>query len=134
MARQIKPDQLDDFQVKFLKLIPTEFVAGWTGFVTIMALSENLIAQRWVTLIVSILLLAMIPIYMRGRLKIKCKNHIAASMIAFVVWVYVLPGGPAALWDVYLPEIALAIGLVAGIGLPSIYRPNGECDVPEIKE
>jgi hypothetical protein len=121
-VRQIKPEQVNNFQEKFLKLIPTEFVAGWVGFVTVMALSENLIAKKWITLIASILLFVALPYYLMKRLKIECKNHITASMIAFVAWVYIMPGGPATLWGVYLPEIALAVGLLTGIGLPAIYQ------------
>ena len=119
--KDITPES--DYRDKLLKLIPGEVVAAYITIDGIIP-SDDLRA-RWVSLAVSLVLLAAVPLYLTKTLEVVNVRQIWFTMISFLIWLYSL-GGPFKLWaehtkiDFHVPFI----GSYMFTGYPSCHPGN----------
>lgn len=109
-----------DYLTRLLKLIPSEIVALYLVVVGLIPVDEP--ESGWVSLIVSVTLLAVIPMYLLRMNKVNDWKLILVTSFSFVIWVYTL-GGPFAYWGIHKAYIG-SILLILWTGLlPLIYKP-----------
>lgn len=99
--KNITPES--DYRDKLLKLIPGEVVAAYITIDGIIPAQEN--SAKWVSLLVSIVLLAAVPIYLVKTFEVINTRQIYFTMASFLVWLYSL-GGPFKLWG---PELGFQL-------------------------
>lgn len=121
MAREIKPRQ--EYTGRLLKLIPSEIIAAYLFTLgPISKAGEDV--SKWGGLIVVIVLLAIVPLYLIFLQKVKRIGQIIIATIAFVVWVYSLPGSPFDALGIYQPWLGSAIIALWTLVLPLVYNPK----------
>lgn len=117
MARQIREAQ--NYRDRLLKLIPSEIVAAY------MVLS-GIIPQesaKWGTLVVSIILLAFVPLYLRRIQNVQRISQLIVTTTSFLVWLYSL-GGPFKPWGLYQPWIGSVILILWTLTMPLLINPK----------
>jgi hypothetical protein len=119
MAREVKTDQ--DYKSKLLKLIPSEIVAAYILIVGIIP-DEY---KYWGTLITALIMLVLIPFYLRRLYDVKRLGQIIYIMIAFVIWIYTL-GGPFRQWGIWQDWIGSALLILYTLTIPLFYHPRAE--------
>jgi hypothetical protein len=116
MAREVKVNQ--DYKSKLLKLIPTEIVAAYIVIEGIIPDNRKFIG----TLIVSIILLILVPFYLRNIYKVKRVGQHIFVMTAFIVWIYSL-GGPFKHLDLWEAWIGSTLLILYTLTIPLFYKP-----------
>ena len=117
MAREIKTNQ--DYKNKLLKLIPSEIVAAYVVIEGIIPDDRKLIG----TLAVSLVLLILIPLYLKKIYKVQRFGQHIFVMIAFIIWIYTL-GGPFKLWNLWEAWIGSAVLILYTLLIPLVYQPR----------
>ena len=84
MAREVKTDQ--DYKSKLLKLIPSEIIAAYILIGGIIPAEY----KYWGSLITAVIMLILIPFYLKRLYDVKRLGQIIYIMIAFVIWIYTL--------------------------------------------
>src|SRR3990172_7957413 len=84
-----------DYSDRLLKLIPGEVVAAYITIDGIIP--PHTLAAKWVSLVVSLVLLIAIPLYLTKTLAVENLRQVVFTMASFLVWLYSL-GGPFKLW------------------------------------
>ncbi len=117
MPREIRPDQR--YRDRLLKLIPSEIVAAY------MVLSGIIPADRarWGTLIVSIVLLVLVPLYLWRMQNVQRTLQLIVTMVSFVVWLYSL-GGPFEPWGLYEAWIGSIVLVLWTLVIPLVVNPK----------
>ena len=117
MAREIKEDQ--KYRDRLLKLIPSEIVGAYLVL-------QGIIPQdraKWGTLLVSIILVVLTPIYLSRINKVRRISQLTVTTISFVVWVYSM-GGPFQAWGVYESWIGSVILVLWTLIVPLMVNPK----------
>jgi hypothetical protein len=117
MAREVKVDQ--DYKSKLLKLIPSEIVAAYVVIQGIIPDERKYIG----TLVVSLILLALVPLYLRNVYKVRRLGQYIFVMGAFVIWIYSL-GGPFKYWHIWEAWIGSSLLILYTLAVPLVYRPG----------
>jgi len=119
MPRQIEPT--NRYADVLVKLIPTEIIGAYmviAGFI-----SPGLPGARWIALSASLVLLVIIPFYLRMILDVQRRDQWIFTSVSFVVWVYWM-GGPFQLWGIHIPQIASIILVLWTLLIPLVNRPK----------
>ncbi len=119
MAREVKTDQ--DYKSKLLKLIPSEIVAAYILIGGIIPADY----KYWGTLITAVIMLVLIPFYLRRLYDVKRLGQIIYIMIAFVIWIYTL-GEPFRQWGIWQEWIGSALLVLYTLTIPLFYHPRAE--------
>ncbi len=119
MARAITKE--NDYRTKLLKLIPAEIVAAYLSIDNIIPEGGN---RAWLLTGASLVLLMVLPFYLRVILKVVSFGQIAATMVTFIIWVYSL-GGPFNEWDYFNKPLAAVI-LILWTAILPLFRFNTE--------
>ena len=119
MAREVKTDQ--DYKSKLLKLIPSEIIAAYILIGGIIPADY----KYWGCLIAAIILLVLIPFYLRRLYDVKRLGQIIYIMIAFVIWIYTL-GEPFRHWGIWQEWIGSALLILYTLTIPLFYHPRAE--------
>jgi len=119
MARAITEE--NDYRTKLLKLIPAESVAAYLSIDNIIPEGGD---RGWLLTGASLVLLAILPFYLRVVLKVVSSGQIAATMVTYVVWVYSL-GGPFNEWDYFNKPLA-AVVLILWTTILPLFKFNAE--------
>ena len=119
MAREVKSDQ--DYKSKLLKLIPSEIVAAYILIGGIIPADY----KYWGTLVTAVIMLVLIPFYLRRLYDIKRLGQIIFVMIAFVIWIYTL-GEPFRHWGIWQEWIGSALLIIYTLTIPLFYHPRAE--------
>jgi len=129
--KDITPES--DYRDKLLKLIPGEVVAA---YITIDGIIPSDDARaRWVSLAVSLVLLAAVPLYLTKTLEVVNVRQIWFTMISFLIWLYSL-GGPFKLWaeytkiDFHVPFIGSIMLILWTLLIPFFVIPAKPEDPP----
>ena len=117
MAREVKVNQ--DYKSKLLKLIPSEIVAAYMVIEAIIPDDRKYIG----TLVLSVVLLIMVPLYLKNVYKVKRAGQHIFVMIAFAVWIYSL-GGPFKYWNIWEAWIGSSLLILYTLTIPIFYRPG----------
>jgi len=117
MAREIKTNQ--DYKNKLLKLIPSEIVAAYVVIEGIIPDDRKLIG----TIAVSLVLLILIPLYLKKIYKVQRFGQHVFVMIAFIIWIYTL-GGPFKHWNLWEAWIGSAVLILYTLLIPLVYQPR----------
>jgi hypothetical protein len=117
MAREVKIDQ--DYKSKLLKLIPSEIVAAYLVIEGIIPDERKYIG----TLITSLILLVLVPLYLRKIYHVHRFGQHVFVMLAFVIWVYSL-GGPFKFWNIWEAWIGSSLLILYTLSIPLFYRPG----------
>lgn len=117
MAREIRENQ--DYRARLLKLIPSEIVAAY--MVVSGIIPED--SAKWGTLIVSIVLLILVPFYLKRIQNVQRTSQLIVTMISFIVWLYSL-GGPFEAWNLYQAWIASIILILWTLMVPLVVNPK----------
>ena len=117
MAREVKVNQ--DYKSKLLKLIPSEIVAAYLVIQGIIPEERKYIG----TLVESIILLALVPLYLRNVYGVRRLGQHLFVMGAFVVWIYSL-GGPFRYWNLWEAWIGSSLLILYTLAIPLVYRPG----------
>jgi len=107
MSRAVD-SQRNTFLQVLLKLIPSEVIAV---FVFIQGVMPLLLAPQ---LVVSLLLVALTPLYLRLAMGVRSRSQLAVSTLSLVVWIYALGQGPfrfvpAPYYEAWYGSVALAL-------------------------
>lgn len=108
-VKNITPES--DYRDKLLKLIPGEVVAAYITIDGIIPAKEA--SAKWVSLVVSIILLSAIPLYLIKTFEVINTRQIYFTMASFVVWLYSL-GGPFKFWAL-APGVELHVPYIGSI-------------------
>ena len=119
MAREVKSDQ--DYKSKLLKLIPSEIVAAYILIGGIIPADY----KYWGTLVTAVIMLVLIPFYLRRLYDVKRLGQIIFVMIAFVIWIYTL-GEPFRHWGIWQEWIGSALLIIYTLTIPLFYHPRAE--------
>ena len=119
MAREVKTDQ--DYKMKLLKLIPSEIVAAYILIGSIIPEEYKL----WGTIVTAVIMLVLIPFYLRRLYDVKRLGQIIYIMIAFVIWIYTL-GEPFLQWGIWQEWIGSALLILYTLTIPLFYHPRAE--------
>jgi hypothetical protein len=119
MAREVKTDQ--DYKNKLLKLIPSEIVAAYILIGSIIP-DEY---KYWGTIITAVIMLILIPFYLRRLYDVKRLGQIIYIMIAFIIWIYTL-GEPFSHWGIWQEWIGSVLLILYTLAIPLFYHPRAE--------
>ncbi len=119
MAREVKTDQ--DYKSKLLKLIPSEIVAAYILIGGIIPADYKYLG----TLVTAVIMLVLIPFYLRRLYDVKRLGQIVYVMIAFVIWIYTL-GEPFRHWGIWQEWIGSALLIIYTLTIPLFYHPRPE--------
>ena len=117
MAREVKINQ--DYKSKLLKLIPSEIIAAYLVIEGIIPEERKYLG----TLIVSLVLLILVPFYLKRIYGVKRLGQHIFVMIAFVIWIYSL-GGPFRFWNLWEAWIGSSLLILYTLFIPLFYRPG----------
>lgn len=117
MPREVNDTQA--FQDKIVKLIPTEIVGAYMVLAGIVPASSAKVG----TLVISIILLILTPLYLRKISKVTNVSQLVVTTISFAVWVYSL-GGPFAAWGIYESYIASIVLILWTLIIPLMVSPQ----------
>lgn len=115
MPREIKTDQ--KYRDKLLKLIPSEIIAAYMVISGLIPESK----AKWGLLIVSVVLLVLVPFYLRKIHDVQPIPQIIFTALSFVVWVYTL-GGPFKLWGLYEAWIGSVVLVLWTLLIPLVVK------------
>ena len=126
MPREVNSTQ--SYADKLVKLVPTEIVGAYmvlSGMIGVSPASSSKPSDMSSVLIivVSIILLALTPIYLMRISHVKNVIQIVVTTLSFVVWVYTL-GGPFLVIGIYYPIIASVILILWQMILPLVVPPQ----------
>ena len=113
MPREVNDTQA--YQDKIVKLIPTELVGAYMVLAGIIPASSAKVG----TLVVSIALLILTPLYLWRISKVTNVVQLVVTTISFAVWVYSL-GGPFAAWGIYQSYIASIVLILWTLIIPVV--------------
>jgi hypothetical protein len=116
MAREVKANQ--DYKSKLLKLIPSEIIAAYLVIEGIIPEERKYIG----TLVLSIILLVLVPLYLREIYRVRRIGQHIFVILAFVVWVYSL-GGPFKYWNIWEAWIGSSLLILYTLCIPLFYKP-----------
>ena len=116
MAREVKINQ--DYKSKLLKLIPSEIIAAYLVIEGIIPEERKLIG----TLVVSVILLILVPFYLRKIYHVRRLGQHIFVMLAFLVWIYSL-GGPFRYWNIWEAWIGSSLLILYTLCIPLFYHP-----------
>jgi len=119
MAREVKTDQ--EYKMKLLKLIPSEIVAAYILIGSIIPEEHKL----WGTIASAVIMLVLIPFYLRRLYDVKRLGQIIYIMVAFVIWIYTL-GEPFRYWGIWQEWIGSALLILYTLTIPLFYHPRAE--------
>jgi len=119
MAREVKTDQ--EYKMKLLKLIPSEIVAAYILVGSIIPEEYKL----WGTMATAVIMLVLIPFYLRRLYDVKRLGQIIYIMVAFVIWIYTL-GEPFRYWGIWQEWIGSALLILYTLTIPLFYHPRAE--------
>ncbi len=119
MAREVKTDQ--DYKSKLLKLIPSEIIAAYILIGGIIPADY----KYWGSLITAVIMLVLIPFYLRRLYDVKRLGQIIYIMIAFVIWIYTL-GEPFLQWGIWQEWIGSALLILYTLTIPLFYHPRAQ--------
>ena len=119
MAREVKTDQ--DYKSKLLKLIPSEIVAAYILIGGIIPTDYKYLG----TLVTAVIMLVLVPFYLRRLYDVKRLGQIVYVMIAFVIWIYTL-GEPFRHWGIWQEWIGSALLILYTLTIPLFYHPRPE--------
>ena len=123
MAREIK--SYNHYKDRLLKLIPTEIVAAY--LVIEGMIPEEGPRAAWVSLVSALVLLILIPFYLRQTMSVRRTGQVVFTMISFVVWVYSF-GGPFAFYGLYVGYIGSILLVIWTLLIPLLYKPSTDTD------
>ena len=106
MDNNRKIDDSSSYGDKLFKLIPSEIVAAFmaiNGF-----LAGDVENNKWTLLVATVLLLALIPIYLQRIYKVYNVIQIVFTMGSYIVWIYSI-GGPFKNFNLYNAALASTI-------------------------
>ncbi len=86
-------DKESDFKDKLIKLIPGEVVAAYMAIDGIVPPVDQSSHSRTMSVLAAVVLLAVIPFYLKKIYSVANNQQIVFTMGSFVVWLYSL-GGP----------------------------------------
>jgi len=118
MPREIQ--SYNRYKDRLLKLVPTEIVAAYLVIEGIIP--SDAPSAPMVSLLSSIVLLVLVPFYLKRSMSVKRTKQIVFTMISFVVWVYSL-GGPFAYYGLYIGYIGSVILVLWTLLIPFFYKP-----------
>lgn len=118
MPREIQ--SYNRYKDRLLKLVPTEIVAAY--LVIEGVIPSDAPGAPLVSLLSSIVLLVLVPFYLKKSMSVKRTKQIVFTMISFVVWVYSL-GGPFAYYGLYIGYIGSVILVLWTLLIPFFYKP-----------
>jgi hypothetical protein len=126
MPREVNSTQ--SYADKLVKLVPTEIVGAYmvlSGMIGVSPASSSKPSDMSSALIivVSIILLALTPIYLMRIGHVKNVIQIVVTTLSFAIWVYTL-GGPFAVLGIYYPIIASIILVLWQMIVPLIVTPQ----------
>ena len=124
MAREIKVDQ--NYRDRLLKLIPSEIVAAYMVLAGIIPQDY----AKWGLLIVSVILLVLVPFYLKLFQKVDRILQIIITTISFAVWVYSL-GGPFKEWGIYYAWLSSVILILWTLIVPIFVNPQPQPSGPQ---
>lgn len=116
MAREVKHDQ--DYKSKLLKLIPSEIIAAYLLIESIIPDHRKYIG----TLLLTIVLLVMVPFYLKRIYLVNRVGQHVFVMLAFIIWVYSL-GGPFRFWNIWEAWIGSSLLILYTLTIPLFYKP-----------
>lgn len=119
MAREVKTDQ--EYKMKLLKLIPSEIVAAYILIGSIIPEEYKL----WGTIATAVIMLVLIPFYLRRLYDVKRLGQIIYIMLAFIIWIYTL-GEPFRYWGIWQEWIGSALLILYTLTIPLFYHPRAE--------
>ena len=117
MAREVNVNQ--DYKSKMLKLIPSEIVAAYMVIEGIIPDNRKYIG----TLVLSVILLMLVPIYLRNIYQVRRVGQHIFVMVAFLVWIYSL-GGPFKYWNLWEAWIGSSLLILYTLSIPLFYKPG----------
>ncbi len=116
MPREIS--EKNGYKDKLLKLIPSEIVAAYMtidGMIPEASATDPL--PKWVSLGVLILMLALIPPYLKKFYNVQQSRQVIFTMLAFAIWVYWL-GRPFTFWVPHVTWLASILLIVWTLLIP----------------
>ena len=116
MAREVQVNQ--DYKSKLLKLIPSEIIAAYLVIEGIIPEERKYIG----TLILSGILLALVPLYLKRVYRVRRLGQHIFVMVAFVLWIYSL-GGPFRYLNLWEAWIGSSLLILYTLTIPLLYRP-----------
>lgn len=119
MPREITGE--NDYRTRLLKLIPAEIVATYLSIDNIVPEGAD---RAWLLTGASLVLLIILPFYLRLILQVTNLGQIAATVGSYLVWVYSL-GGPFNEWDYFNKTFAAVILILWTLMLP-FFKFNAE--------
>ena len=124
MAREIKVDQ--NYRDRLLKLIPSEIVAAYVVLAGVIPQHH----AKWGLLIVSVILLVLVPFYLKLLQNVNRIVQIVITTISFAVWVYSL-GGPFREWGLYYAWLSSVILILWTLIVPLFVNPQPQPSSPQ---
>jgi hypothetical protein len=107
------------YRDKLLKLMPSEIVTAYIVIDGVIPANAKLIG----TIVVSLVLLGLTPVYLLKVSKVNNVGQIVVSTLSFLVWVYTL-GGPFAALGIHETWIASAILTLWTLIVPLLVPPK----------
>ena len=123
MSREIRETQ--NYKDRLLKLIPSEIIAAYMVISGIIP--ED--SAQWGTLITSVILLILVPLYLRRTQNVQSTSQLIVTTISFAVWVYTI-GGPFKAWGLYQPWIGSVILVLWTLTMPLVVNPKPQQSSP----
>ena len=118
MPREI--NQYNHYKDRLLKLIPSEIVAAYLVIEGIIPSGAP--HAPLVSLMAALVLLILIPFYLKKTMDVKRTGQIILIMVSFIIWIYSL-GGPFALYGVHIGYVGSVLLVLWTLAIPLIYRP-----------
>lgn len=115
------PATADDALDKLFKYIPSITVATYLAIQGIITQVHDPSVRKWVLVAVVVILLAGTYLFLTAR-KVRRVTQLAASLGAFVVWVFALGGPFQAFWGGYEAWMG-SIALMLGAYLLAVWNP-----------
>ena len=119
MAREVA--QTNHYKDRLLKLIPSEIVAAYLVIEGIIPSGAT--HGALVSLIAALVLLILIPFYLRKTMAVKRTGQILLTMVSFVIWIYSL-GGPFAHYDIHVGYVGSVLLVLWTLVMPLVYKPT----------
>jgi hypothetical protein len=126
MGRAIKRED-NSFIKALLKLIPSEIIA-------VFIFLQGVLPERLVPhLVISLLLVAITPLYLYTAMGVRSRGQLAVSTLSMVVWIYALGQGPvrfleAPIYEPWYGSVILAMWTLIPPML--LYRSKDRPDLP----
>jgi hypothetical protein len=102
----------DDAADRLFKYIPSITIGTYLALQGVVVEIKDVDTRKWVLLVISLVLLAGTYLYLRQR-NVRRTAQVAASLGAFVIWIFTLGGPFDAFWDgweQWMGSIALFLG------------------------